>query len=342
MTKINFQQAKEFLDNLKPTDKVAIITHTDLDGLSAGILFLDFCKNKKIKDLDVFLVDYNKLLVSTYEEQLQKKEVFLISDLPPNIIEKDLERFKDKKILYTDHHQETGSVFGENVYELRTLDQGYVPSSRTVYELCGGKDFMALVGTLSDFADKYKENDEFIAQICKKYKTSIQEFKENKVFVMDRMLIYFSGDIYKGFEILKKIKDLDLTEIKKYSDPVFQEINFYLTKFEKEAEHHHKIHFFCISEPRYPIKSYIVNSLSSLNNEDIFVLAVMSKDKLRISFRNQSRKYNVEKLVKEVIKDIPNSTGGGHTAAAACILGRNDLEKFKENLKKIDLEKFRN
>ena len=55
--KVNYKQAREFLDRISPQDNVAIYTHIDLDGLASGVLLEDFCRKKKCDHVEVFFLD---------------------------------------------------------------------------------------------------------------------------------------------------------------------------------------------------------------------------------------------------------------------------------------------
>ena len=124
MTKITFNQAKKFLNNITPKNKVAIIHHDDGDGYTAAILLHNFLKNKNIKP-KVFAFNRNKSKFKNYH--LKKFNTILIVDLSPSLIAKDLRTIKHKKIFYTDHHPKDAQI-PKQILEYRTKSEHFKTS----------------------------------------------------------------------------------------------------------------------------------------------------------------------------------------------------------------------
>ena len=66
MPKINFNQAKEFLNNITSEDKVAVVHHDDGDGFCSGILLYDWCK-KKEAEVKTFTFSIGKSKAKEYD-----------------------------------------------------------------------------------------------------------------------------------------------------------------------------------------------------------------------------------------------------------------------------------
>lgn len=324
----NKEKAKAFLESITPSDKIALVFHDDLDGFASGILLYDFLKKKGCKDITYFILGIGKNSIDDFN--LKDRNKVIIADLGPNLIDKKLFEIKDKPILYIDHHKKDVQI-PEEVIEVRTKDA--FSASRSVFELVGGKDWLALAGMLADAGDRYSENTELIKSILKKYKFSLEEYKEKRVYPISEALLYFEGKFKEAFKIMLKINSPEeIEEIKKFSEPVRKEINKFVADYEKNKEKLGDANFYLFS-PKYQIKSIVGNIISMGHPEEVFIFANPEKDSMRISARNQSANLDMANLLKETMKNIPNASSGGHLRAAGGFFQAKDLEKFKENLR---------
>ena len=339
--KVSFEEAKKFLEEINEKDKVAIFTHNDLDGFVCGVLFYDYLKKKKCKKIEVFFIDYGKSKISDFN--FKDKNKIIISDLAPELIVNDLKKISKKiQVFYTDHHQSKENIDLKNVFELRTTDFGYIPSSRTVFELVGGKKWLAILGVLADFGDKYEENKDFIDCFLKEENKSLEYFKNDLMYMLSRAIIYFQkyNNEEKFFQILKDVNLIKELEIfRKYSDEVKKEFDKLVEEFEKRREEKNKIVFFYF-EPFYNIKSLLINYLSSKKPEKIFFFLTKNQNFISISLRNQSKKYNLYNLLKDCVKGLDGASAGGHINAAGGQIKKEDLEKFKKKLSSLKLGNY--
>jgi single-stranded DNA-specific DHH superfamily exonuclease len=342
MVKITKEKAKEFLETISEKDHIAIFYHTDLDGFASGILFYDFCISKGCKNIQTHKINYGINKLSNFD--LKKVTKILIADLAPGVVSEDLSNLKNKQILYSDHHQEDKNFpIPKEVLELRTTDQGYIPSSRTIYELCEGKYWLSVMGVLSDFGEKHEINRKFLDSFVKESGKSLEYLKQDIMYTISRAIIYFEKHTETNFfDILKNINFMeDINRLEEFEKPVKKEFNGYIEDFEKNSEKLGKIIFYYFS-PEYNIKSFIINSLSSKNPDKIYILAVpKNKELIGLSARNQSQEYDVAKTLQECTKNLKEGWAGGHKMAAGGQLAKEDLEKFKQNLKNYDIEKVR-
>ncbi len=204
MSEITFSQAREFLDEISREDKIAIIHHDDGDGFCSGILFYDWCKNKNAM-VKEFTYSIHKSKLKNFD--LEEFNKVIVCDLASGFMAEELELIKDKRILYLDHHPRDVSLPKE-VLEFSTVDNGYIPSSRTAGELTRIKPWLALVGTITDAGDLYPENQDFISEHLKQTRMGLDKFKEDITSTITNFLIYFEGDFDKAFEILQKVNSI--------------------------------------------------------------------------------------------------------------------------------------
>jgi len=332
MPKISGEQAKEWMEDIKSVDKVAIILDDDPDGFCSGILFLDFCLKKGAK-VETFIYSRGKTTFESYG--LEDFNKIILTDIAPGLLDGNLEKIKDKDVLYMDHHPRDFPS-PEEINEYTTLERGYIPSSRSAYELTGGKRWLSLAGTISDAAHLYKENDEFIEEALKELDMDLDEFKKEITFTISNFLIYFKEKRKEAFDILKNLDEVkDLEQLKKYSRIVKDEIDTYVNNFEKDKEMIEEVNFYYI-DPKYSVKGSVTFEISTKKEylDQISIFASPSKDnKVTLSARNTSKKRDMAVILKAGIGSLEGSAGG-HKAASGGRINSEDLPKFKENLRK--------
>ncbi|MBU2576098.1 MAG: hypothetical protein KKF50_00065 [Nanoarchaeota archaeon] len=329
MPKINFNEAKEFLDNITKEDNIVVIHHDDGDGFASGIIFYDWCKQKGAK-VQNLLFSYR---IGNEKPDLSSFNKIIITDIAPSGI-KELQLPIEKPIFYTDHHPETNHI-PEEILKYRTTDQGYIPSARTAGELTGIKKWLSIIGTITDAGDLYPENQKFINELLNEKKITIQEFRENYSNIFTNTLIYFHDEQQKAFEIIKEIKSLEeFKKLNKYSEAIEEELGRIVNEYNEKKEKIGDINFFYF-ETKFYIKKALA-AIISRNNPKETIIFVTPQDKkyLSISARDQTRKKDMAELLKEGIKGLKNSGAGGHVPAAGAEIQSKDLEKFKENIRR--------
>lgn len=343
MVKIDFKQAREFLERVNDKDNAMIFTHTDMDGFAAGILLQDYLISKGAKT-DVRIVNYGVTRIS--DTPLVGFNKIFITDLAPDMIWEDLGRLKDKEIFYTDHHKEDKDTpIPDFVFEFRTLSQGYIPSTRTVYELTERENrdklWLATAGTVSDFAEKYPENNEFLQNSYKKLGITYEELL--KYLFKFHFALIGSPSLEETFAEVSKMKSLEeVVKLAKYYEPLEKDIERLREDYIKNRELFGKVIYYNL-ETNYPgVKSALINEISVKEEESVLVFSTKKgREGVSFSARNQSKKYNVIEVLKEGIKGLKDSKAGGHEASAGAQIRAEDLEEFKKRLKTMNIENFR-
>jgi len=341
--KINYRQAREFLDRINEKDSIAIITHNDMDGFCSGKLFWEFCKKKKCKEIKVFIISFNEEVNNLDLTNFNK---ILISDLGPSFVSKKLSELEDKEVLYTDHHQiDPDFPISEKVLELRTIFEGYIPSSRTVYEITEGENkelkWVSIMGVIGDMGQTDKINKEFLGSFYSENKVDF-DFCLRMNIEMNSVIIYFSPDFINAFEKFINLKKMsDVENLKDFTKEVQDEIKRLKSKYNDEKLEFNGIVYFNI-ESKFPaIKSAFITENSAENPENVYIFTSLKGDKISVSARNQSKKYDVSLLLKDCVKELEGGIAGGHKVAAGASIKKEDLEKFKERLKQINVEDYR-
>lgn len=333
MVNINFDKAKSFLENIGNKDNILIIHHNDLDGFSSGILFYDFCLNKNC-NVQTIAFNYGDSFNLKLLENFDKVIICDIGVNGLNDIFNELIKL-EKIVFYTDHHINEVSFEEKNILEFVTTKQGYIPSSRTAYELVGGRNWLSLAGVLADKGDLYKENDLFIEGVLNELGYKKEEFFKEVVILLSNVLVYFEKDYDKAFFSLEKINDFkNIVNLRKYSEGVEEEFQRNYNLFLKQKEVLGKINFFYFN-PKYSIKGPLISKIST-EFEGLFVFVTPLKNKkgfLGISARQNNQEINLVSFLKKCLEDFNESSCGGHKNACGGYFRKEDLEKFKENLR---------
>jgi single-stranded DNA-specific DHH superfamily exonuclease len=331
MSKVTKQQAIEFLNNISNKDNIAIIHHDDSDGICSAILFQDHCTLKGAKTKNIF---YNLGETKFKDLKLEEFNKIIITDVSIKDTYKQLEDLKNHQVFYTDHHPVYDTP--KEIETYFTEDQGYIPSSRTAYELVKGKNFLALLGTIADAGNLYKENDSFIAKILKELNLTLEKFQENYSHVFSDTLVYFEKSPQKTFDLFSKISSLEeISKLKKYANKIEEEIKKTVQEAKEGSEKISGINFYSIN-PKYKIKGIVAAIISRENTKEphIFFSTKSSNSKfLGISARHNSDSADLPKLLEAGTKNLEDSISGGHPRASGGQILAKDLEKFKQNVK---------
>lgn len=332
--RITKQQAKEFLDDISGDEKVAIAFHFDLDGYASGILIYDYLKEKGINDVEVFALELKNNALADILEKLKLVDKIIIADMGDNLICDDLYSLEDKSVLVLDHHPKT-SEFPREVLEYNDSDSGYFPSSRTCYEIVGGKQWLSVAGVMSDRGHVYSENTEFIDEFLKKESLELIDYKKDFVDLIDYVLIYLRKDFGKIFNLIENLNSWkDVESLKEFYLPVKEEFEFFEKDFEKNKEVFGDILFYYF-EPKFKIKVSLAGDISVRNKKNIVVFASPSDEKgfVSLSARNKVEDLTASDVLKIGIEGLDEARSGGHLRASGGIIKGEDIGKFKENLK---------
>jgi single-stranded DNA-specific DHH superfamily exonuclease len=320
-----------------------IFTHKDTDGFVSGTLFYNFCKKKKA-NADVRIIDYGAAKIS--DTNLENFNKILISDLGPGAVAEDLFKLKDKKILYTDHHpEEKAFLVPEFVLELRITSEGYIPSSRTCFELTEKENknlyWLSAIGVISDMGQLHEINNKFLGDLYKKQKTNFENMNKLSYKIND-VIIYFSASIESFWKVQGLENMEDISNLDKYYDPVEKEFERLEKEYLKEKVESDGIVYFYLESKYRMIKSALSTSISGTDKSKVFIFASPKRDNLiGLSGRNQSGEYDVSNIMKHCTDGLKDAFTGGHKSAAGGQLDKSDLTKFVDRLKEIKLEGYR-
>ncbi len=326
--KIGFRQAKTFLSNLNFSDKVGIICHDDLDGMCSAVLISDFCKNKNAKH-KVFIFNLQKQGLKIFENKLKVFNKIVVLDIQNFYVSNHLKKLeKTFEILYIDHHSKEIKI-SDFILEYNTNEK--IPVSKTVYDLTKNKKWLAVLGTVSDFGDKYKENQEFVSSFLKENNLTLDSFRKNIVFKFGDLLAYFSNK-KEAFRILEKANFNNLSEIQKYSSIIRNETKKIEKDFKENNKKYGNINIYQFKS-KYDLRSGIITKLSLEKPSEIFIFIEKQPcQMIRLSTRHQEKKGEAYTVLKKGGRGLKDTNIGGHPQAAGGFIKEKDLKQFFENI----------
>lgn len=327
----------QFISNLDE-NKIAHLTHTDLDGISAAKIV-----NETINPDVRKFIEYSELNSELLKDlKKQKVKKLIITDLSitePEFIE---EAEKNFEILIIDHHQFAKDYNSNKTFFINAQD--FCATYLCYYLFSKVKDlekfdWLVVCASLSDFMLK---NKEWIREVYKKYNNDEEIDPNNEVgeFAklknkLDFALIYCKSrtSLEEAFnEIggsLGKIGKLE-----EYSKIVEESIISALKKFEKEKQEING-RILWIFEPQFALGSKISNILSKQNPKKTFITIRFWEEKCFISVRRQDKKENAAEFLQKLLHGLENSNAGGHIPAAGGHFLKKDLQIIMERLKKF-------
>ena len=205
-----------FLDNINEKDKIAIITHTDLDGLASTILIEEILKTKKAEIKFLNFTDYDKGIFREFLNKLISQDITKVFVLDVNV-DVDYEGFKKLKekfdVFLIDHHP--ANIKTDNAIKTNTDDC----ATLTIYTLAketfnlGKWEWLVCATMITDFSYKSKTNLQFIQKIYPEttYKDIYSSRPGEIAKRISSSLIYFRKDSKKVFDLVlrNKLKELE-------------------------------------------------------------------------------------------------------------------------------------
>jgi len=340
----NEERAIHFLKDIAEKDRVAIFSHTDVDGFVAGRVMHEAVPAEIIQFLD-YSPSLVANLITLIEEKKINKVIFTDLNLEQN--RDDIrELSKRADILIIDHHEYSEDLNSDAVTFIKTPSTAcaaYV-AYQLLRKISGSSieklDWLVGAAVIADYT--FESNKEFIRTLEKKYLCSNQAQTNSQAFQSDLGLlaikinnatIYFDENLEKFYQIFKKIeKREDLQILETYASKVQKEVDKSLNNFQKFHEKKGDMLFY-LAQVKYGITSIISTVLSSkYPHNTLIFLADSGKEYIKISSRRQDGKVNLPELLKKSTSGLKEATSGGHVKAAGGSIKREDLEEFKKRL----------
>lgn len=332
----------DFIKGLNEEDIIALISHTDLDGITAArvtneVIDADIVKFVNYEDLAQPLVDELQAKGVTkiiFTDLFIGKSEFLLA----------LERFAH--ILIIDHHlsqkdwNSSKTVFlkGEDGYCAGYLCYRLFSQIQSLESL----DWLVACSCVSDYC--HIKTADWLSRVYETYDDTYQQEglyvrRSGPLWDLQETLslaIIYHKDRQQGlntvFSSLGKTYG-DIGALRDHALEVKQEINRLVNLYMKERVSFPGGYLFLFT-PRFPCGS-MVSTIVSAQDIDKIIITVRPDPELdyyHVSVRRQDKQQNMSDFLKRLLLGLEDSDGGGHVPAAGGHFLKKDLAEFKRRL----------
>lgn len=348
---------KKYIKSITPEDRVAVIHHTDPDGVCSGVIMAKVVERTRGRKIDLRhnqKGNVHAITPKTYNLLKSKKiNKVIMTDLGCDESPKYLKKLTDfADVLYVDHHKIYTNLSNKMVYIKPQLFCDVNPAkycaAKLSYDLgrtaadISDLDWLAAVGSIGDIATRPWKA--WLSNVFKKYK--IKKKKDLfKTKLGEAAILISSAESYDVknvklcFDVLynaKSYKDVLKSGLKKFRKRIDDELNHYLKKLKKDALFEKDFIYYEIS-PKYHTKSPLSTILGLKYPNKSVIVAGLNQNPVGISGRRGDGKVKINKLFRDSCSKVPGASAGGHAISAGATVPRKYFQKFK----KIMLDKLR-
>ena len=259
---------------------------------------------------------------------------------------KKLEKFMS--ILIIDHHKLYNNVNSDKTIVVKPqlfqseIDPSQYCASKLSYDLFSelvdlhDLDWLAVVGIIAD--STYRSWKPFAKKTFRRLGLSTPENPFNSALgricnLMAYYEIYSPTTIQKLYYAVRNANNYKSalnSEIKK-AELVNKEIEYFLRNYERFTEKHKDLLLVHI-KPKFRIGSILATRISNTLRHKTIVVAQEVKGRIFVSARRQDFKVAVNDLLEQSVKDIKESSAGGHVPAAGARFAKEDYTEFSKKI----------
>ena len=344
------KQIKEIREHLEKAQNPVFFFDNDIDGLSSFLLLCRYIERGK----GVVIRSYPDLNAGYFRKinELNPDYVFILDK--PQVSKEFIDEVKSKNlpIVWIDHHGvdvDKGILEGIFYYNPNfNEDKTSEPVSYLCYQVSNKKEdlWISLMGCIGDafmpdfFNESLKRYPE-VLETDKEIKEPFDVYYNTKIGEIARVLNFALKDrisnVVQMMKFLLKVKQPNEILEENYKTRQilrrYKQLKLKYDKFLSKAKsfiNENKIVFFQYGG-EFSLSADIANELFYSYPDKIIVVAYLKGTKANISLRG---KIDIRKATVEAIKGLENATGGGHKHATGATIFIEDLDKFKENLRK--------
>ncbi|MEM4271792.1 MAG: DHH family phosphoesterase, partial [Candidatus Pacearchaeota archaeon] len=240
MDKVEFSIGNEkkfhaFISGLDKKDKIALLCHTDLDGIASAKIIEYVIRPDMVKFLDYRSL--NNALIEELKNKKINKVIFADLNLESTEFLSEVEKFAE--ILIIDHHIYAKDLNSDRKTFLSAT--GYCAAYICYYMFSKIKeiekfDWLVAAASISDFC--YEKNRRWLDKVCKKYGEIFDPSdltKKNRIYDLALKLsltaLFFKGKVDEAYKLIGDNIE-DVANLENYAKDVWNEIEYSMAKFE--------------------------------------------------------------------------------------------------------------
>lgn len=340
----NEKRFLEFTSRIDTKDKVALVSHTDLDGIGAATII-----GKSVDLAALRFVEYEHLTPALIDSLVAEKITFLIiSDLA---VEPDFVRYAEKffLVLIIDHHRFSEDFNSEQTFFINA--EGYCATYLSYVLFSSLHDYssyewLVACACISDWM--YLKNISFMRRVAEHYgsefpttETHLRTEDLQKVGVLwnaqetlSLALIYHGEALRSVYDSLPSRLEDVVPLFTQFADPVRKEIEECYHRFEEEKKSF-RDGFYWSFEPRFKIAALVSNELSQRHWDKTLLIMRRQPPLLLFSARRQDGKQNVAGLLQTLTQGLKDTSAGGHFKAAGGFVQLSDQKILLERIENL-------
>ncbi|MBS3072804.1 hypothetical protein J4477_03155 [Candidatus Pacearchaeota archaeon] len=337
------EQILEIRDHLEKAQNPVFFFDNDVDGLISFVLlrrFINRGKGVAIKSFPELDESYVKRI-----DEFNADYVFILDK--PSVSNRFLEetKLRNLPVIWIDHHDVPAPSDFSNLSYYNSFKKNSIgePISYISYKVSGKKEdsWLSVIGCISDnylpdfyddFAKEYpyltRKNPDSAFEVL--YETEIGKMVSMLSFALkDRTsnvmsMINFLFNVKSPFDLLKE--DTRNANIFKRFNQINKSYIKIIEKAKRVARSYKKLVFFQYGG-EMSLSADIANELSYRFPGKVIMVAYVKGANANISIRGS---IDVRKITIKTLKEIPNSSGGGHKHATGCKMLVDDLHNFRD------------
>lgn len=335
--------------NLEMPQRVAVIADSDEDGITSAVQMKKFLDSMKHSSEFFFYDHYsdsNGALAETLSAFSPNKTIFL--DLADDVVSRILLHAGPftGKFVSLDHHQRSGikgSRFGFIFFkpdDFSEVETSKYPTSKMVYDLFGGVDWICATGIVGDYA--FAQWKDFLEKVEKKYAVSFEGLSDLAGFVAAVELMHpeKKGDLFLLFCRASSPKEVFDSELFALKAEYNREMKMLTADYRKNAERFVFLDL-VFFEARKRLSSKFINTISGADPKTTFVVYERPEEDYKASFRRGDFRVNCAELARFSVSGSVGGKGGGHIPAAGATFPPEHLAEFKNRVKQFLGENYK-
>lgn len=329
----------KFVEGIGLYDKVAILTHVDLDGLASGLFLEEILNSKGIKVDYLDFLDIKSNMVSEISMKLKEEMITKIFFCDINVESIDSEGFeelrREKDVFLIDHHpMEKELIDTTNIIKTGSRDC----SGMTIFDLGEGIidreewDWLVCSTIFSDYSFIEPKNFEYLKEVYPE--VTIEDIASSTPGMNARRissaLIYYKHDIKYVYEMVKERKMSELSEV---HELIEEEVDRLIEDFSVNKEYFAAtgVYFYEVKS-RFDVLSYVTSLVSKMHPKASFVFMYKTPEVIKFSARSTDEIQDMSFFMKRCVYGLEGASGGGHKAASAAKIRPQDLDEFMKRL----------
>lgn len=345
---------RDFISSVSKKDRVAVLHHTDSDGICSGVIISKLIERIRKKKIDLRINQKGNIHHVTEDtlKKLRKRRInkVIVVDLNIDICPSNLRKLaRFTKVLILDHHPVTYPILN-NVLVIKSSMLSNIPSSKyCAAKLCydlgcfvadlSDLDWVSAVGSIGDIAtEPFKP---WLRAVFRKYhlkmnrdlfKTALGEV----AILISSAESFDSRNVKMCFDAVyraKSYRDVLKSKLRNFREKIDNELQYYIKNINSLAEIYPDLDLIIYEiRPKYNTKSPLSTLLGIKYPHKTVLTVDLRKNIVSVSARRGDSHVGVNTLLERAVKGRSNCNAGGHSVSSGAVLPKKYYKKFKKRI----------